>query len=62
MGPNKYIVDIYNFPITTYSPEYLQQLEQTSFKKISEPKFSRILNKKVNQEEVKKGKRLVKQK
>lgn len=59
MGPDKFIVEIYDFPITIYNLEHLQHLEQINSRKTLEPKFSRILNKKVNKEEVKKAKKLI---
>jgi len=59
MGEDKFIVEIYDFPITIYSLEHLQQLEQISSRKTPEPKFSKLLNKNIKQEEVKKAKKLV---
>lgn len=58
-GPDKFLLEIYDFPITIYSLEHLKQLEQTSSIKTVEPRFSRFLNKNINQEEVKKAKQLI---
>ena len=55
-GSNKYIVDIYDFPITIYSMEHLKQLEQTNFMETKEPKISLFRNPQIDKEELKKSK------
>lgn len=59
MSTNNYKVEIYDFPITIYSLEHMKKLEQTNFRKTSEPKISRLLNKTIDKDEIKKAKRLV---
>lgn len=58
-GPDKYIVDIYDFPITIYNLEQMKHLEQTSFRTTSEPKISSFLNPQIAKNEIKKAKQLV---
>lgn len=59
MGANNYKVESYDFPITIYSLEHMKKLEQTNFRKTSEPKFPRLLNKTIDKDEIKKAKQLV---
>ena len=59
MGADSYKIESYDFPITNYTFEHIRQLEQTNSKKIYEPKFSRSLNKTINESEIKKSKQLI---
>lgn len=59
MGVNNYKVESYDFPITIYSLEHMKKLEQTNFRKTSEPKFPRLLNRTIDKHEIKKAKQLV---
>lgn len=59
LGPDKFKIEQYFFPITFYSLEYLKKLEKTNYKKTPEPKISRFLNRNINKEELKKAKSLV---
>ncbi len=59
MGPDKYKVITYNFPITYYSKEHMLKLEQTNVKETKEPKFPRGLNKAINRGEIEKARQLV---
>lgn len=58
-GPDKYIVDIYDFPITIYNLEHMKYLEQTNFRNTPEPVIKKSLNPKTNMSEVKKSKKLI---
>lgn len=59
MGPNKYMVEFYDLPITIYNLNYMKQLECTNSIKISEPKFSRFISPKIDFEYVKKEKKRI---
>ena len=56
MGPDRFLVELYDFPITIYSLDHMKKLEQTNSRNTPEPKFPRFLNSKINTDEVKKGK------
>lgn len=58
-GSDKYIVEIYDFPITVYTLGHMKQLEQTSFRDTPEPKISSSLNPQIDKNEIKKAKQLV---
>ncbi|MBR3898385.1 MAG: hypothetical protein IKJ43_03800 [Bacilli bacterium] len=59
IGPDRFLVELYDFPITIYSLDYMKKLEQTDSKNTPEPKFPRFLNSKISTDEVKKGKHRV---
>lgn len=56
IGPDRFLVELYDFPITIYSLDHMKKLEQTNSRNTPEPKFPRFLNSKINTDEVKKGK------
>ena len=56
IGPDRFLVELYDFPITIYSLDHMKKLEQTNSRNTPEPKFPRFLNFKINTDEVKKGK------
>ena len=59
MSTDNYKIISYDFPITIYSLEHMIKLEQTNFRKTSEPKVSKGLNKTIDKNEIKQAKRLV---
>jgi len=59
MGPNRYKIESYDFPITIYHLEHMKKIEQENSRPIREPKFPRLLNKKLNRDEIRKEQQLV---
>ncbi len=59
IGPDKFLVVLFDFPITIYSLEHMKKLEQTNSRNSPEPKFPRFFNLKINNDEVKKEKHQV---
>ena len=56
IGPDRFLVELYDFPITIYSLDHMKKLVQTNSRNTPEPKFPRFLNSKINIDEVKNGK------
>jgi len=59
LGPDSFLVQLDNYPITIYNIAHARQLDCTNRKNTPEPKFSRLLNKNIDYEEVNRNKKLI---
>lgn len=59
MGPDKYKIESYDYPITIYTLEHMKRLEQTNLVKTREPKFPKRLNKNISSDEIEKSRQLI---
>ncbi len=59
INKDSFIVEFYDYPITIYNLDYMKHLEQTSSKRTPEPKIPKLLNPKINSENIKKEKKYI---